>query len=85
MDVRLIRLGGTYETAPNACGAGFPFSVALIAPAAQTIPSTEAKNHIGEKATVCGLVVSKALQLNPKARPHSSISTSRVRMSHSQL
>lgn len=31
-----------------------------IPAAAQTIPPTDAKNHIGENATVCGLVVSNS-------------------------
>lgn len=39
--------------------AGFLLSIALIPATAQTISSADAKNHVGEKATVCGLVAGK--------------------------
>jgi hypothetical protein len=45
------------------------FSVALIPAASQTIPSTDAKNHIGEKATVCGLVVSNSTAAQSQGTP----------------
>jgi hypothetical protein len=37
----------------------FLLSVVFIPVTAQTIPSVDAKNHIGERATVCGRVVNK--------------------------
>jgi hypothetical protein len=49
--------------------AAFLLSGVLIPAAAQTIPSTDAKNHIGEKATVCGLVVSKSTAAQSQGTP----------------
>jgi hypothetical protein len=49
--------------------AGFLLSIALISAIAQTIPSTDAKNHIGERTTVCGLVVNKHVASQSQGRP----------------
>ena len=49
--------------------AAFLLSVVLIPAAAQTIPSTDAKNHIGENATVCGLVAGKATAAHSQGTP----------------
>jgi hypothetical protein len=54
----------------RACSiAGFLLAVALIPLKAQTIPSAEAKNHIGEKATVCGLVAGKSVAIQSQGTP----------------
>lgn len=49
--------------------AGFLLSIALIPAIAQTIPSADAKNHISERATVCGLVVNKHVASQSQGRP----------------
>ena len=49
--------------------AGFLLSGVLVQAAAQAIPSTDAKNHIGEKATVCGLVVSNRTAAQSQGTP----------------
>src|SRR5580658_3433646 len=41
----------------------------LIPAVAQTITSADAKNHIGEKATVCGLVVSNSTAAQSQGTP----------------
>jgi hypothetical protein len=49
--------------------AGLLFSIALIPAIAQTITSADAKNHIGERTTVCGLVVNKYVASQSQGRP----------------
>jgi hypothetical protein len=49
--------------------AGFLLAIALIPLKAQTIPSTDAKNHIGEKATVCGKVASERTATSSRGEP----------------
>ena len=44
-------------------------AIALIPLNAQTIPSAEAKNHIGEKATVCGMVAGKHVAAQSQGTP----------------
>jgi hypothetical protein len=48
---------------------GFLLSIALISSVAQTISSADAKNHLGERATVCGLVVNKHVASQSRGRP----------------
>lgn len=48
---------------------GFLLSIAIIPAAAQTISSTDAKNHIGERATVCGRVVEKHVASQARGTP----------------
>jgi hypothetical protein len=48
---------------------GFLLAIALIPLKAQTIPSTDAKNHIGEKETVCGLVAGKYVSTQSQGTP----------------
>jgi hypothetical protein len=50
-------------------GAGFLLSVALIPAIAQTISSADAKNHIGERATVCGLVANQHVAPQSQGKP----------------
>ena len=49
--------------------AGFLLSIALAPLAAQTIPAVDAKNHIGEKETVCGLVAGKNIATQAQGAP----------------
>jgi hypothetical protein len=49
--------------------AGFLLSIALIPAIAQTIPSADAKNHIGERATVCGLVANQHVAPQSQGKP----------------
>jgi len=49
--------------------AGFLVSIALVPLFAQTIPATEAKNHVGEKATVCGKVASERTATSSRGEP----------------
>jgi hypothetical protein len=49
--------------------AAFLLSVVLIPAAAQTISSADAKNHTGEKATVCGLVAGKSTAAQSQGTP----------------
>lgn len=49
--------------------AGVLLSVALFPVTAQTIPAADAKNHIGEQATVCGLVASKRVASQSQGTP----------------
>ena len=44
-------------------------TLALSVPAEQTITATEAKNHIGEQATVCGKVVSTRYAESSRGSP----------------
>ncbi len=45
------------------------FAIALTPAAAQTISATDAKNHIGEKATVCGKVASERTATSIRGEP----------------
>lgn len=45
------------------------FAIALTPISAQTISATDAKNHVGEKATVCGKVVSERTATNSRGEP----------------
>jgi Protein of unknown function (DUF3761) len=47
----------------------FLVSGVLIPAAGQTIPSTNGKKHIGERATVCGLVVSNSTATQSQGTP----------------
>jgi hypothetical protein len=49
--------------------AGFLLAIALIPLKAQTISSTDAKNHISERATVCGLVAGKRVASQSQGTP----------------
>jgi|GEM_PF-2513587 hypothetical protein len=49
--------------------AGFLLSVALLPATAQTIPSTDAKNHVGERETVCGPVAGKHIAYQSPGTP----------------
>ena len=44
-------------------------SVTLLPLTAQTIPASDAKNHIGEKATVCGKVASERTATSSRGEP----------------
>lgn len=48
---------------------GVLLAIALIPLKAQTIPSADAKNHIGEKATVCGMVAGKHVAAQSQGTP----------------
>lgn len=45
------------------------FAIALTPIDAQTISATDAKNHVGEKATVCGKIVSERSATNSRGEP----------------
>lgn len=47
----------------------FVLSVALLPAAAQTITAADAKNHIGEKATVCGKVADERTATSSRGEP----------------
>lgn len=47
----------------------FLFAIAPVPLAAQTIPAAVARNHIGEKATVCGLVAGKYVSTVSQGTP----------------
>ena len=47
----------------------FLLSIALSSAAAQTIPAADAKDHVGEQKTVCGLVVSKHVASGTQGTP----------------
>jgi len=49
--------------------AGFLLAIALVPVMSQTIPSTDAKNHINERATVCGLVAGKRVASQSQGTP----------------
>jgi hypothetical protein len=49
--------------------AGILLSIALFPVTAQTIPAADAKNHIGEQATVCVLVASKRVASQSQGTP----------------
>ncbi len=49
--------------------AGLLLSIALLPVAAQTISTTDAKNHIGEQKTVCGRVKSKHVASQSQGTP----------------
>jgi DNA/RNA endonuclease YhcR with UshA esterase domain len=49
--------------------AGLLLSVALIPLMGQTVPAADAKNHIGERATVCGLVASERTVTSSRGEP----------------
>ena len=49
--------------------AGFLLSIALLPIKAQTISAADAKNHIGEQSTVCGLVASKRVASRSQGTP----------------
>ena len=49
--------------------AGFLLSVALSPALAQSIAAADAKNHIGEQATVCGIVASKHVASQSRGTP----------------
>ena len=44
-------------------------AVALLPAMAQTISAADAKNHVGEKATVCGKVASERTATNSRGEP----------------
>ena len=44
-------------------------SIALLPAAAQTITATDAKNHVGEKATVCGKVADERTATSSRGEP----------------
>jgi len=44
-------------------------SIALLPAAAQTIAAADAKNHIGEKATVCGKVADERTATSSRGEP----------------
>jgi len=45
------------------------FAVALLPGAAQTISAADAKNHIGERATVCGKVAGERTATSSRGQP----------------
>lgn len=47
----------------------FLLSIVLTPVLAQTIPSVDAKNHIGERATVCGSIADKHVASQSQGRP----------------
>ena len=47
----------------------FLLSLAFFSVVAQTIPSTDAKNHIGEKVTICGSVANKHVASQSQGTP----------------
>lgn len=49
--------------------AGFFLSVALLPLIAQTITAADAKNHIGEKETVCGKIASERTVSSSRGEP----------------
>jgi hypothetical protein len=49
--------------------AGFLFSTALVPLFAQTITAAGAKNHVGEKTTVCGKVASERTVSSSRGEP----------------
>jgi hypothetical protein len=49
--------------------AGFLLSIAVLPVTAQTIAAADAKNHIGEQATVCGKVASERTATSSKGEP----------------
>lgn len=49
--------------------AGLLLSIALTPLIAQTIPAADAKNHVGEKETVCGLVAGRYVSTQSKGTP----------------
>jgi|ERR1017187_4601308 hypothetical protein len=49
--------------------AGFLLSIALLPVMAQTISAANAKNHIGEQTTVCGLVAGKHIASQSQGTP----------------
>ena len=44
-------------------------AVSLLPAMAQTISAADAKNHVGEKATVCGKVASERTATNSRGEP----------------
>lgn len=55
---------------PRMCSVtGFLLSIALAPLFAQTIPAADAKNHIGQKETVCGLVAGKYVATQSQGTP----------------
>jgi hypothetical protein len=49
--------------------AGFLFSVSILPIMAQTISAADAKNHIGQKETVCGLIAGKKAATQSQGSP----------------
>jgi hypothetical protein len=49
--------------------AAFLLSAFLVPAAAQTIPTTDAKNHIGAKETVCGLMAGRYISAQSQGSP----------------
>jgi hypothetical protein len=47
----------------------FLLSIALLPAMAETITAADAKNHIGEQATVCGKVVGEKTQASSRGEP----------------
>ena len=48
---------------------GFLLALALLPASAQTISAADAKNHIGEQATVCGKVASEKTAVSSRGEP----------------
>ncbi len=49
--------------------AGFLLSIALVPLFAQTIPAADAKNHVGQNATVCGKIASERTVSSSRGEP----------------
>jgi hypothetical protein len=49
--------------------AGFLLLICLLPVMAQTISATDAKNHIGEQTTVCGVVASEKTAASSRGEP----------------
>ncbi len=47
----------------------FVLSIALLPVAAETITAADAKNHVGEKATVCGTVADERTATSSRGEP----------------
>ena len=47
----------------------FVLSIALLSAVAQTITAADAKNHVGEKATVCGKVADERTATSSRGEP----------------